>query len=66
LGWACSGYGVRGQASRGFWWGNRREGDHWRYPGLNGRIVLRCIFGKWERVETGWSWLRIGTDGGLL
>jgi len=22
--------------------------------------------GKWEGVETGWSWLRIGTDGGHL
>jgi len=24
---------------------------------------IRWIFGKWERVETGWSWLRIGRDG---
>jgi len=24
------------------------------------------IFEKWERVETGWSWLRIWTDGGHL
>ena len=33
----------------------------------NGRIILRWIFRKWERVvETGWSWLRIGTDGGRL
>jgi len=35
-------------------------------PRLDGRIILRWIFGKWERVETGWSWLRIGTDGGHL
>ena len=32
----------------------------------DGRIILRWIFGKWEGVETGWSWLRIGTDGGHL
>jgi len=31
-----------------------------------GRIILRWIFGKWEGVETGWSWLRIGTGGGHL
>ena len=29
-------------------------------------IILRWIFGKWEGVETGWSWLRIGTDDGHL
>ena len=29
-------------------------------------IILRCIFWKWEGVETGWSWLRIGTGGGHL
>jgi len=28
--------------------------------------ILRWIFEKWEGVETGWSWLRIGTDGGHL
>ena len=34
---------------------------------LDGRIILRWIFRKWERVVgTGWSWLRIGTGGGRL
>ena len=33
---------------------------------VDGRIILRWNFGKWEGVETGWSWLRIGTDGGHL
>jgi len=47
-------------------WGNLRERDHWGDPDVNGRIILRWIFGKWDRVETGWSWLRIGTDGGHL
>jgi len=36
---------------------------HWGDPDIDGRIILRWIFGKWEEVETGWSWLRIGTDG---
>ena len=27
---------------------------------------IRWIFRKWEVVETGWSWLRIGTGGGQL
>ena len=42
------------------------ETKHWGDPGVDGRIILRWIFGKWEGVETGWSWLRIGTDGGHL
>jgi hypothetical protein len=32
-----------------------------------GRIILRWIFRKLEEVVgIGWSWLRIGTGGGLL
>ena len=33
---------------------------------VDGKIILRWIFGKWEGVKTGWSWLRIGTGGGHL
>jgi hypothetical protein len=34
---------------------------------VDGRIILRWIFRKLEGVvETGWSWLRIGTGGGHL
>ena len=33
---------------------------------VDGRIILRWIFGKWEGVETGWSWLSVGTGGGHL
>ena len=40
--------------------------SHWEDLDVDGRIILRWIFGKWVGVETGWSWLRIGTDGGHL
>jgi len=44
-----------------------RERDHWGDPDVDGRIILRWIFRKWEGiVGTGWSWLRIGTGGGYL
>ena len=34
-------------------------------PGVDGRIILRWIFIKWDvGAWTGLSWLRIGTDGG--
>jgi hypothetical protein len=41
--------------------------SHLGDPGVDGRIILKCIFKKWD-AETwiGLSWLRIGTDGGLL
>jgi hypothetical protein len=49
------------------WWGNLREGDHWGDPDIDGRIILRRIFGKWDvGVWTGLGWLRIGTGGGRL
>ena len=47
--------------------GNLRERDYLEDPGLDGRIILRWIFRKWEGVVgTGWGWLRIGTGGGRL
>ena len=41
--------------------------SHWGDWDVDGRIILRWIFRKWEGVVgTGWSWLRIGTGGGNL
>ena len=38
-----------------------------RSQDVDGRIILRWIFRNLEGVVgTGWSWLRIGTDGGHL
>ena len=40
----------------GFWWGNLREENHWRDPGVDGRIILGWISGKWDvGVWTGWK-----------
>jgi hypothetical protein len=58
---------VRGEAYTRFRWGNVRERDHLGNPGIDGRIIVRWIFGKWDvGVWTGSSWLRIGTGGGHL
>jgi hypothetical protein len=32
----------------GFWLGSLRERDHWGDPDVDGRIILRWIFRKWE------------------
>ena len=59
--------GEEGRGVHKVWWGNLRERDHWGYQDVDGRIILRWIFRKWDgMVGTGWSWLRIGTGGGRL
>jgi hypothetical protein len=58
---------VRGEAYAGFWWGNLKERDHLGDPGVDERIILIWICGKWDvGIWTGSSWLRIRTGGGHL
>jgi len=35
-------------AYTGFWWGNLKERDCLRDPGIDVRIILRWIFRKWD------------------
>jgi len=47
--------------------GSGGERDHWGDPDVDGRIILRWIFRKWEGVVwTGWSWFRMGRGDGHL
>jgi hypothetical protein len=62
--WAGHG---RKEVCTGFCCRNLGERDHWGDPGVDGRIILRCIFRKWDvGVWTGFGWLRIETGGGHL
>ena len=36
----------RGEACVGFWLGNLRERDHLEDPGVDEKIILRCIIRK--------------------
>jgi len=58
---------VRGEVYTGFWWGNLRERVHFEDPGVDGMIILRWNFRKWDvGVWTGSFWHRIGSGGGHL
>ena len=49
----------RTEAYTGFWWGNLKERDHFGDPGIDGRIILRCIFRKWDG---GMDWIELAQD----
>jgi hypothetical protein len=47
--------------------GNLRERDHWGDQGVDGRIILRRNFRKWDvGIWIGLSWFKIERGGGNL
>jgi hypothetical protein len=38
----------REEVCTGFWWGGLRERDYWGERDVDGRIILRWNFRKWE------------------
>jgi len=47
--------------------GRTQKKNHSEDPDIDGSIILRWIFRKWDvRAWTGLTWFRIGTDGGLM
>jgi hypothetical protein len=45
--------GEKREAYTGLWWGNLRERDSTVDPGVDGRIILRWIFRRWDVVVWG-------------
>jgi hypothetical protein len=66
MGGSFSTYGGGKRRIQGF--GGETEGrDHLGDPDVDGKIILRWVFNKWDvGAWTGWSGLRIGTGGGHL
>jgi len=64
MGGACSALRVRAEVYRGLFWGNLRERYNLGDPRVDGKIILRLIFSKWDvGLQTESSWLAIGTCG---
>ena len=64
---ACGTYGGEERCIQGFGWGNLRGRAHLEDQGVDGNIILKWIFKKYDgELWTGLIWLRIGTSGGLF
>jgi hypothetical protein len=64
MGGACSEDGGGERHVQDFWWRNLRERDNWEDPGLDGMIIIRWMFRKWDvGVWTGLGWVRVETGG---
>ena len=48
MGGTCSMYWGIVELYTGFWWGNLKERDHSETPDVDGKIILRSIFRKWD------------------
>jgi len=57
----------RGEVHTWFCWGDLRERDHLEDLGVDGRIILKWIFKKWDgETLTGMIRLKIGAGSGRL
>jgi hypothetical protein len=60
MGGTSSAYGGEERCIQGFLWGNLRERHHLRDPVVDGRIILKYIFRKWD--VGGMDWIELTQD----
>ena len=49
----------RGKVHTGFWCRNLRERDYMKDPGIDGRMILKWVFEKWNG---GMDWIDLAQD----
>jgi len=49
-----------GEVHTGFWWGDLRERDHLEDLSVDGRVILKWIFKKWD--EESMDWIDLAED----
>ena len=66
-GWSMWHVWEMGEMCAGLWWGDLRERDHLEDLFIDGSIILKCIFKKWDgEACTGLFLLRTGRGDGPL
>jgi hypothetical protein len=57
----------KGEVFTGFWLEDPKVRGYWKDLGVGGRITFRWTLGRQGSMgRTGFSWLRMGSSGGLL
>jgi len=56
---ACRHICGRGEVHTGFWWGNLRNRCHLEDPSIDGRLIFKLIFKKWDG---GVDWIELPQD----
>ena len=66
-GWSMHYVWETGDVHMRLWWGDLRERGHLEDLGIDGRIILKWIFKKWDgEALTGMIRLKTGAGGGRL
>jgi hypothetical protein len=66
VGGTCGTHRVGERCLQDFGSEARKVRDHWENPGVGGRITLRWTWRQGSMGRTRFSWLRIGSIGGLV
>jgi hypothetical protein len=67
MGVAYGTYGRQDRCVQDIGTGNLREKAHLENLGVDGKIILKWLFKKWDgELWTGLIWLRVKTSGGVF